>query len=351
MTVAAVDVGSNSIRLLVLADDGSRIVRRIITTRLAEGVDRTGHLADAAIARTVDAIGELLSVWEANGVTTDALHLRIAATSAVRDAHDRDRFLDAVRLAVGIEVDVLSGTEEAALGFAGATAAVPTDDPCLVIDVGGGSTEMVVGRAGRVLASVSTQIGCVRLTERDLHHDPATSDELAAAAATVDSVIGEGLVVLAAGLATHGLELADVRTVVAVAGTATTLAALELGLDGYEESRIHGTVVGLAALETLSSRLAAMDVTTRSALGPVQTGRAEVLHGGAIVLSGALRLLSQGEMVVSEADSLDALAAGVLLRARTGRAAPAEAARTAEAVEVDTAADVAVEGGGRWSAP
>jgi len=316
VSVAAVDVGSNSIRLLVLADDGSRVTRQIITTRLAEGVDRTGHLADAAIVRTVDAITQLRSVWEANGVPTDAWHVRIAATSAVRDAHDRDRFLQAVRERIGIDVEVISGTEEAELGFAGATAAVPTEDPCLVIDVGGGSTEMVVGREGRVLASVSTQIGCVRLTERDLHHDPATPDELAAAAGTVDAVISEGLIALAAQLATVDVTLDAVRTVVAVAGTATTLAALVLGLGAYEESRIHSTVVDQVELEQQSARLAAMDVATRDALGPVQVGRAAVLHGGAIVLSRALRLIGRPELVVSEADSLDALAAGVLARVR-----------------------------------
>jgi len=329
MGVAAVDVGSNSVRLLVLADDGSRVLRRIITTRLAEGVDRTGHLADAAIARTVDAISELHRLWEANGVTTDARHVRIAATSAVRDANDRDRFIEAVRLAVGIGVDVISGSEEAALGFAGATAAVPTEDPCLVIDVGGGSTEMVVGREGEVLASVSTQIGCVRLTERDLHHDPATPDELAAAAATVDVVISEGLAVIGAQLQSHGITLDAVRTVVAVAGTATTLAALELGLEDYEESRIHATVVDLGALEAVAGRLAAMDVAARAALGPVQPGRAEVLHGGAIVLSRALRLLERPELVVSEADSLDALAAGVLVRSRVARDAAGAAGAAA----------------------
>jgi len=328
MGVAAVDVGSNSVRLLVLSDDGARVLRRIITTRLAEGVDRTGHLADAAILRTVDAIRELRSIWEANGVATDGQHVRIAATSAVRDAQDRDR-LDAVRLAVGLDVDVISGEEEAALGFFGATSAVPTEDPCLVIDVGGGSTEMVVGRGSEVLASVSTQIGCVRLTERDLHHDPATSDELAAAAATVDAVISAGLAVLTARLAPHGLALDAVRTVVAVAGTATTLAALDLGLDDYEESRIHGTVVGLEVLEVLAGRLAAMDIATRSALGPVQTGRAEVLHGGAIVLARALRLLARPELVVSESDSLDALAADMFQRSAMAMAAPVAGAPAA----------------------
>lgn len=312
MSIAAVDVGSNSVRLLVLADDGSRVLRRITTTRLAEGVDRTGRLADGAIARTIDAIAAFRDVWEQHGVATDPQHVRIAATSAVRDASDRDRFLHAVTDRVGLRVDVISGTEEAALGFVGATSAVPTQDPCLVIDVGGGSTELVIGRGGEVLASVSTQLGCVRLTERDLHHDPADPAELAAARSTADTILSDGIAELAGGLAPHGLSITDVRTVVAVAGTATTLAALHLGLDDYEESRIHGTVVTADVLDAIAARLAGMDVAARSRLGPVQPGRAEVLHGGAIVLSRALRLIGRPELVVSEADSLDALAARLL---------------------------------------
>jgi exopolyphosphatase/guanosine-5'-triphosphate,3'-diphosphate pyrophosphatase len=244
--------------------------------------------------------------------------VRIAATSAVRDAVDRERFLIAVQERVGIPVEVISGSEEAALGFAGATRAVDTEDPCLVIDVGGGSTEMVIGRQGRVLASVSTQIGCVRLTERELHSDPPSSNELAAATATADAVLTAGLADLDVQLRPHGMTVHDVRTVVAVAGTATTLAALHLGLDAYEESRIHGTAVDAGTLDALASRLAGMSVAERAALGPVQTGRAEVLHGGAIVLSRALRLIGRPGLVVSEADSLDALAAG-LLASRAGR--------------------------------
>jgi len=320
VNVAAVDVGSNSVRSLVLAADGTRVLRRITTTRLAEGVDRTGHLADAAIARTVAAIDDHRETWEAHGVPTDARHVRIAATSAVRDAVDRDRFLAAVLERTGLQVDVISGTEEAALGFSGATLAVPTEDPCLMIDVGGGSTEMVVGRDGRVLASVSTQIGCVRLTERELHQDPPAAAELAAATATADAVLAAGIGLLETQLAPHGLGIGDVRTVVAVAGTATTLAALHLGLETYEESRIHGASVDAATLDEIASRLAGMTVAARAALGPVQTGRGEVLHGGAIVLSRALRLLGRPGLVVSEADSLDALAAGVLATHRSREA-------------------------------
>jgi exopolyphosphatase/guanosine-5'-triphosphate,3'-diphosphate pyrophosphatase len=312
MSVAAVDVGSNSVRLLILDEQGERVLRRITTTRLAEGVDRTGRLADAAIERTVAAITAFRDEWVAAGVATDGAHVRIAATSAVRDAEDRERFRAAVHEAVGVAVDVISGEEEAALGFAGASGAVPSIDPCLVVDVGGGSTELVVGREGEVLAAVSTRIGCVRLTERDLHDDPPSHAQREAAVATSEAVLADGLATLADGLAPHGLTLGDVRTVVAVAGTATTLAALELGLDAYEESRIHGTVVTAAALDRLADELLGMAVVDRASLGPVQAGRAEVLHGGAVVLATALRLLGRPELVVSEADSLDALAAGLL---------------------------------------
>ena len=312
MSVAAVDVGSNSVRLLVLDDVGERVLRRITTTRLAEGVDRTGHLADAAIGRTVAALVDFRDVWAAEDVPTDRSHVRIAATSAVRDASDRDRFLAAVLDAVGVPVDVISGEEEARLGFTGASGAVPSIDPCLVVDVGGGSTELVVGRDGEVLASVSTQLGCVRLTERELHADPPSDTDRGNAVATAERVLKAGLDVLTEGLAEHGLTLGDVRTVVAVAGTATTLAALHLGLDAYEESRIHGTVLGRDVLGTLTDRLVRMTLAERAALGPVQPGRGEVLHGGAIVLATALRLLGRPELIVSEADSLDALAAGLL---------------------------------------
>lgn len=311
MSVAAVDVGSNSVRLLVLDDAGERVLRRITTTRLAEGVDRTGVLADAAVERTVAAIADLRGVWTDAGVPTDVAHVRIAATSAVRDAADRDRFLAAVEATVGIPVDVIDGEEEASLGFAGASGAVPTEDPCVVVDVGGGSTELVVGREGEVLASVSTQLGCVRLTERALHSDPVDADERAEARAIARRVLADGLATLTEGLAAQGLAVADLRTVVAVAGTATTLAALDLGIFTYEESRIHGSTLTAEALDRLTDHLLDLTVAERAALGPVQPGRAEVLHGGAIVLATALHLLGRPELVVSEADSLDALATGL----------------------------------------
>lgn len=312
--VAAVDVGSNSVRLLVLDAQGQRVLRAIVTTRLAQGVDATGHLDDEAIARTVRVIEGFRATWEANGVVTDATGVRIIATSAVRDAVDRDRFLTAVKVAVGLDVDVLGGSEEAALAFAGATGAVAAPAPSVVIDVGGGSTELVVGDVdGSLIGSVSLQLGCVRLTERDLHSDPVTLTELGHARTTIDVIVAAGLV----ELERQGVALDGLRGAVGVAGTATTLAALYLGLDDYEESRIHGAVVPGDTLTSLAAGLAAMDVSTRAALGPVQPGRAEVLHGGALVLSRTLELLGIDALHVSESDSLDAVAAGLLTRRRT----------------------------------
>jgi len=312
--VAAVDVGSNSVRLLVLDAQGQRVLREIVTTRLAQGVDATGHLDDEAIARTVRVIEGFRATWEANGVATDATDVRIIATSAVRDAVDRDRFLVAVKGAVGLDIDVLGGHEEAALAFAGATGAVAAPAPSVVIDVGGGSTELVVGDVdGSLVGSVSLQLGCVRLTERDLHSDPVTTAELVRARTTIDVIVAAGL----AELERQGVALDGLRGAVGVAGTATTLAALHLGLDDYEESRIHGAIVPGDALTSLASELADMDVSTRAALGPVQPGRAEVLHGGALVLSRTLELLGIDALYVSESDSLDAVAAGLLTGRRT----------------------------------
>jgi exopolyphosphatase/guanosine-5'-triphosphate,3'-diphosphate pyrophosphatase len=314
---AAVDVGSNSVRLLIVGVDGGRIRRDIVTTRLAAGVDATGRLDDEAIARTVTALADFRTTWEASGVP--AARVRITATSAVRDASDRDRFLEAVLDATGVSVEVITGSEEAALAFAGATGAIDLVHPCVVIDVGGGSTELVVGDAeGTLIGSVSMQLGCVRLTERDLHSDPASPSELGRATATVAGIVTDGLAVLAA----QGVELHRLRSAVGVAGTATTLAALHLGLERYEEQRIHGTRVPLSALEALADRLAAMDVASRAALGPVQPGRAEVLHGGAIVLARTLRHLGLDTLAVSEADSLDAAAASVLARHAVRSPAP-----------------------------
>lgn len=297
-SVAAVDVGSNSVRLLVLDGAGRRLLRRIETTRLAAGVDASGRLDDAAIARTVTAIAAFRDDWQRLGAT----RVRITATSAARDAADRDRLLDAVEASTGVRPEVIDGAEEAALAFEGAAAGVVVDPPLAVVDVGGGSTELVLGDAdGRLVAATSMRLGCVRLTERALHHDPATPEERAAAAAEVARVLDGAMAEL-------GHDAPRPRTLVAVAGTATTLAALELGLDHYDEGRIHGTAMTLAALERERDHLLDLDVAARAALGPMQPGRADVIHGGAIVLAALARRLGVDRIVVSERDGLDAVA-------------------------------------------
>jgi exopolyphosphatase/guanosine-5'-triphosphate,3'-diphosphate pyrophosphatase len=305
---AAVDVGTNSVRLLLVGADGRRITREMTVTRLGAGVDRTGRLDDAALARTLDTIAAYRDRWRSHGVDG---RVRIAATSAVRDARDRDRFFDGVRELTGVEAEVLSGEEEARLSFLGAVGAVEVARPPAVVDVGGGSTELIVGAdaadRAAVAGSVSLQLGCVRLTERHLATDPPTGDERDAARATVRQRLAEADRVLAE----QGAALTDAASLIGVAGTATTLGALHLGLTAYDEDRIHGARLPAAALTELTERLVAMSTAQRAALGPVQAGREDVLHGGAIVLDEVVRRYGFGELVVSEADILDGLVASL----------------------------------------
>jgi exopolyphosphatase / guanosine-5'-triphosphate,3'-diphosphate pyrophosphatase len=316
---AAVDVGTNSVRLLLVDAGGRRITRRMTVTRLGAGVDRRGHLDDAALARTLETIGDYHRLWTDHGADGG---VRIAATSAVRDAADRDRFFDGVRARTGVEAEVISGEEEARLSYLGAAGAVDVAAPRAVIDVGGGSTELIVGRdadgggaparssppgAVEVAGSVSLQLGCVRLTERHLRGDPPSDAELAASRALVRERLDEA----DEALARRGASLAEARSLIGVAGTATTLAALHLGLDRYDEDRIHGTRIPAAALQRLTDELTGMTTAARAALGPVQAGREDVLHGGALVLDEVLRRYGFPELVVSEADILDGLVASL----------------------------------------
>lgn len=302
---AAVDVGSNSVRLLVVDADGARIMREMRVTRLAAGVDRTGHLDDAALARTLAVMADFRAIWSAHGVTD---RVRIAATSAVRDAADRERFFEGVRATTGVEAEVLSGTEEAALAFAGATGAIAPDGTAAVLDIGGGSTELIVGRPdGSVAGSVSLQLGCVRLTERHLHADPPTDDQLVAARTTVAELLDQADRELAA----QGASVADADVLVSVAGTATTLAALHLGLPDYEETRIHGTHLPTDRLRAITDQLARERSAARATHGPMQPGREDVILGGALVLDAVVHRYGLDGTVVSEADNLDGLAASL----------------------------------------
>jgi exopolyphosphatase / guanosine-5'-triphosphate,3'-diphosphate pyrophosphatase len=307
MTVprAAVDVGSNSVRLLVMDGGGERVTRQMTVTRLAEGVDRTGHLDDVALERTIDTITRYREIWTSHGVRD---RVRIAATSAVRDASDRDRFFAAVRAATGVDAEVLSGEQEAGLSFRGATGAVEASAPTAVVDIGGGSTELIVGTAdGEVGGSVSLQLGCVRLTERLLHHDPVSAGQLVEARA----LVAHQLAVADHALASQGVTIRAAAAMIGVAGTATTLGALYLGLDDYVEEAIHGARVPAAAIVELATDLTAMSVAKRAALGPMQPGRAEVIHGGALVLAGIVAHYDLEEVIISESDSLDGLVASL----------------------------------------
>lgn len=300
---AAVDVGTNSVRLLVVDASGRRLARELRITRLGSGVDRTGYLDDAALGRTLSAITAYRERWVGLGVVD---HVRIAATSAIRDASDRDRFLDAVRDITGVEAEVLSGSAEAALAYAGASSATDVAAPAAVVDVGGGSTEVIVGGVdGSVAASTSLQLGCVRLTERCLTTDPPTPGQIAAAEAEIEAQLER------ADQDLSGAPLGGAAGLIAVAGTATTLAALHLGLDTYQEERIHGTRLPRAALEDLTARLLGATAAQRARLGPMQPGREDVIHAGALVLRAVVRRTTLDEVVVSESDNLDGLTASM----------------------------------------
>jgi len=302
---AAVDVGSNSIRLLVADGDGRRLTREMTITRLSAGVDANGHLDDAALARSLETIARYRDVWRRHGVTD---RVRIVATSAVRDAADRDRFFAGVRDIAGIEAEVITGEEEAALAFAGAARAVDVASPTAVIDIGGGSTELIVGDGeGAPVASVSLQLGCVRVTERHLADDPPTPEQVAAVRLLIEEQLDHADHVLAE----QGTDLARAAALVGVAGTATTIGALHLGLATYEESRIHGCHVPAAPLRQLSARLASATAAQRAGLGPMQPGREDVIHGGALVLESVVDRFGFDGVVVSEADNLDGMIASL----------------------------------------
>ena len=298
---AAVDVGTNSIRLLVVDGDDRRITREMTITRLGQGVDRTGHLDDEALQRTLDTLATYRDIWQGHGVD----RVRIAATSAVRDADNRERFFAGVRELTGHEAEVLDGQQEAALTYLGARRAVELDRAPVMLDIGGGSTEIIVGgNDGEVAASVSLQLGSVRLTERLLPTDPPTTPDIEA---TQDEIRRQ-LSKADDALTGAGADVDASRPFVGVAGTVTTLAALYLGLDDYEEERIHGTRVPMREVRRLTAELLTMPSSERARLGPVSPGREDVIGAGALILRETMSRWGFDEVVVSEADILDGLA-------------------------------------------
>lgn len=298
MRVAAIDCGTNSIRLLIAdADPDARlvdVVREMRIVRLGQGVDRTGRLAPEAIERTRVALVEYAELIDKHAVAA----VRMVATSATRDAANRDEFTAMVHGVLGVEPEVITGAEEAALSFAGAVAGLPgAQPPVLVADIGGGSTELVLGNDE--LRSHSMDIGCVRMTERHLRADPPTAAQVQATVADVRAAVAA---------AARDVPIREAVTFVGVAGTVTTLAALVHGLPAYDPAAIHGSVLTAAQVHDVTARLLAMSHEQRAALPVMHPGRVDVIGGGAIVLRELVDAAGVAAVVASEHDILDGIA-------------------------------------------
>jgi len=308
MRVAVVDIGTNSTRLLIadVADGDmlTQVHRESIVTRLGERVDTTGRLADDAMQRVLDTLERFRGLIDEHGVTSTTGVL----TSAVRDADNGAEFTAEVARRTGIDARTIRGSEEAALTFSGATSERADDGETIaVVDIGGGSTEFVVGRDGEIEFHVSTQAGVVRQTERHLHDDPPSPEGLQELAGEVAAII-DGAV---------PRELRErVQTAIAVAGTATSCAAIELELDPYDPARVHGHVLELGTLELLLASLAQMSSGERRDVVGLQADRAPTIVAGVVMLTEVLRAFGLEQVEVSEHDILRG--AALRLAAQTG---------------------------------
>jgi exopolyphosphatase/guanosine-5'-triphosphate,3'-diphosphate pyrophosphatase len=298
MPVAAIDCGTNSTRLLI-TDGGRTLDRRMVITRLGRGVEATKRLDPDAIERTAAVLREYKAAMDAAGVTK----VRVAATSAARDASNADHFFAAAEAAIGVRPELLSGLEEGRLSFAGATADLdPGRGPFLVIDVGGGSTECMVGT--REVESVrSFDVGCVRLTEKHLQSDPPAPEELANAIAEATDWFEDLVREVPAATAA--------QTVVGLAGTISTVAAVEIGLAEWDRDQIHHFRLTRAAIEDVFRTLATEPLADRLHNPGLEPARADVIVGGCCVLVALVRTLGLDEVLVSESDILDGLAASL----------------------------------------
>jgi len=294
--VAAVDCGTNSTRLLI--GDGRRSVERLMRiTRMGEGVDATGRLAPQAIDRVVGVLREFRSSMDRHGVT----RCRVTATSAARDAANRDEFFDVAEAVLGHRPELLSGIEEGRLSFAGATTDLdPVDGPFLVLDIGGGSTEFVVGTT-EVEGTLSCDIGCVRLTEQWIEHDPPLPEELVACLSIAEGHVDDVLRVVPAA--------AGARTLVGLAGTVSCVAAVEIGLATYDRDRIHHFRLSREAVEDVFRTLATETRAERLENPGMEEDRADVIVGGVAILVKVMRQMGFDECLVSESDILDGLVA------------------------------------------
>ncbi|AWH97385.1 exopolyphosphatase [Dietzia psychralcaliphila] len=317
--VGAVDCGTNSIRLLVAEGVPGQpgltdVTREMRIIRLGEGVDATGRLSTEAISRCRTALTDYAVTMAELGVKS----VRMVATSATRDASNKDEFFGMTAEVLGAHfpgavAEVISGQTEAELTFAGGVIDLdPSDGPFVVTDLGGGSTEIVVGELVdgevRILGARSVDVGCVRITERSLHSDPPTADEVTDAQA-----------VIAAALADAGeLPLGLATRWIGVAGTFTTLSAIAQNMAEYDSQRLHNSVISLHQLRDVCARLVAATVTERRSLGPMHPGRADVIGGGSLVAAALCDVMAEraglSEITVSEKDILDGIAMSVLAR-------------------------------------
>jgi exopolyphosphatase/guanosine-5'-triphosphate,3'-diphosphate pyrophosphatase len=298
MRVAAIDCGTNSIRLLIADIDGDNfreVSRDMEIVRLGQGVDKTGEFHPDAIARTLAAVDKYANEIARRGVTK----IRFCATSATRDAKNRSLFVEGVRQRLGVEPEVISGTQEAELSFLGATKDLPDAlAPFLVIDIGGGSTEFVLGTR-KVLAARSVNIGCVRMSERHFVKDPVSLHEIEAARVDIQRAIAE---------AAKDVDIKAAKTLVAVAGTATTVAAAALELASYDRYAIHLSRISAEKSAKVSQMFLSMTRQERAALGYMHPGRVDVIAAGALVLSEIMKATGAQEFIASESDILDGIA-------------------------------------------
>ena len=303
--VAAIDCGTNSIRLLIAERDGSSglrdLERRLEIVRLGQGVDATGEFHPDALQRTFAAVEEYAELIKKADVPVERVHF--VATSAARDARNRDKFFAGIKERLGVEPDVISGDVEARLSFTGALSRVtPDGEPVLVMDVGGGSTELITGSAaGELRSAISLDIGSVRITERFFQQNPVAADDLERAATYVDDL-----------LAGSGVDFASVASWIGVAGTATTLAGVYLELERYDRERVHGARIPAPAITDLLQRLAGLTVEEIRALPSMHPGRADVITGGALVATRIAARLQVADLIVSESDILDGIALQLL---------------------------------------
>jgi exopolyphosphatase/guanosine-5'-triphosphate,3'-diphosphate pyrophosphatase len=301
MRVAAIDCGTNSIRLLIADIEGNsfrEVVREMEIVRLGQGVDKTGEFNPTAIERTLAATANFSQIIRQKGVEK----IRFCATSATRDAKNRQIFIDGVHSILGVDPEVIPGVEEASLSFMGATKELqPSDGPFLVVDIGGGSTEFVLG-THEVEFAKSVNIGCVRMSERHLNSQPPTKEQLSLATEDIDSAI------LDAG---KSVPFSNAATLVAVAGTATTVAAAALELSEYDRYAIHLSRIPAKKIHEVALMFQSLTRDEIAALGYMHPGRVDVITSGSLVLSRVMTLTGATEMIASESDILDGIAWGL----------------------------------------